>query len=159
MKLHMDGARVFNAAAALGVPVTELTEPVDSVMFCLSKGLSAPIGSILAGSKEFIDRARKFRSSWRRHTAGWGMPAGIVALEEMVDRLAEDHQRAQRLADGLSQVPGVKVAETNYRTNILLVDVEGTGLSAPEFSKRLKENGSGLTPRAQPPCGRFSIGI
>ncbi|HHV93390.1 MAG TPA: low-specificity L-threonine aldolase [Firmicutes bacterium] len=150
LKLHMDGARVFNAAVALGVPVTELTEPVDSVMFCLSKGLSAPVGSILAGSKEFINRARKFRK-----LLGGGMrqvgviaAAGIVALEEMIDRLAEDHQRARRLADGLAQVPGVKVGQTNYRTNILLIDVEGTGLSAPEFSRRLKKVGIWINPKS-----------
>ena len=150
LKLHMDGARVFNAAAALGVPVTELTGPVDSVMFCLSKGLSAPVGSIIAGGKEFIERARKFRK-----LLGGGMrqvgvlaAAGIVALEEMVDRLAEDHQRAQRLAEGLSQVSGIKVADTNYRTNILLVDVEGTGLSAPEFSSRLKALGLWINPKS-----------
>lgn len=150
LKLHMDGARVFNAAAALGVPVTELIGPVDSVMFCLSKGLSAPVGSIIAGSKEFIERARKFRK-----LLGGGMrqvgvlaAAGIVALEEMVDRLAEDHQRAQRLAEGLSQVCGIKVADTNYRTNILLVDVEGTGLSAPEFSSRLKALGLWINPKS-----------
>jgi len=108
------------------------------------------VGSIIAGSKEFIERARKFRK-----LLGGGMrqvgvlaAAGIVALEEMVDRLAEDHQRAQRLAEGLSQVCGIKVADTNYRTNILLVDVEGTGLSAPEFSSRLKALGLWINPKS-----------
>lgn len=143
LRLHMDGARVFNAAAALEVEVTELTRPVDSVMFCLSKGLSAPVGSILAGDSEFIARARKFRKilGGGMRQAGVIAAAGIIALEEMVDRLGEDHARATRLADGLANVSGVKVIPSNYQTNILLIDIAGTGLSAGQFVDSLGELG------------------
>jgi threonine aldolase len=140
LKLHMDGARVFNAAAALGVEVTELTKPVDSVMFCLSKGLSAPVGSILAGDREFVARARKFRKilGGGMRQAGVIAAAGIIALEDMVDRLREDHARAKRLAKELAGIPGVSVIESNYQTNILLIDIEGTSLGASQFvEKRL----------------------
>jgi threonine aldolase len=106
LRVHLDGARIFNAAVALGIPAVELTRGVDSVGFCLSKGLSAPIGSVLCGSKEFIERARK-----RRKMLGGGMrqvgviaAAGIVALETMIDRLAEDHANARKLAEGLMQL-------------------------------------------------------
>jgi len=140
-RLHMDGARIFNAAVALQVPVTELTKPVDSVMFCLSKGLSAPVGSLLAGDREFIKRARKFRKllGGGMRQAGVIAAAGVVALEEMVDRLGEDHARAKALAHGLSSVPGVKVIASNYQTNIVLIDIEETGLSSQEFARRLGE--------------------
>lgn len=109
--VHMDGARLFNGAASLGVDPKEITACCDSVMFCLSKGLAAPAGSMLAGSKAFIDRARKYRK-----LMGGGMrqigilaAAGIIALEKMVDRLAEDHKNAKYLADELSKLPGVNV--------------------------------------------------
>ena len=143
LKLHMDGARVFNAAAALGVEVTELTKPVDSVMFCLSKGLSAPVGSILAGDSEFIARARKFRKilGGGMRQAGVIAAAGIIALEDMVDRLREDHARAKRLAKELAGIPGVSVIESNYQTNILLIDIEGTSLGASQFVGSLDELG------------------
>jgi threonine aldolase len=142
-KLHMDGARIFNAAVALGVPVSKLTKPVDSVMFCLSKGLSAPVGSMLAGDAEFIRRARKFRKilGGGMRQAGVIAAAGIVALEEMVGRLSEDHARAQRLVDGLSRISGLKVIPSNYQTNIVLIDVEGTGLSSDEFVHELDQKG------------------
>ena len=113
LKVHLDGARIFNAAVALGVPVTELAGGADSVGFCLSKGLSAPIGSLLCGNKDFIDRARK-----RRKMLGGGMrqvgiiaAAGIVALETMIDRLAEDHANARKLAEGLRQINGITVTQ------------------------------------------------
>ena len=143
LKLHMDGARVFNAAAALGVEVTELTKPVDSVMFCLSKGLSAPVGSILAGDREFVARARKFRKilGGGMRQAGVIAAAGIIALEDMVDRLREDHARAKRLAKELAGIPGVSVIESNYQTNILLIDIEGTSLGASQFVGSLDELG------------------
>ncbi|NLJ25630.1 MAG: low-specificity L-threonine aldolase [Firmicutes bacterium] len=143
LKLHMDGARVFNAAAALGVEVTELTKPVDSVMFCLSKGLSAPVGSILAGDREFVARARKFRKilGGGMRQAGVIAAAGIIALEDMVDRLREDHARAKRLAKELAGIPGVSVIESNYQTNILLIDIEGTSLGASQFVEKLYELG------------------
>src|SRR2546427_382401 len=107
--VHLDGARVFNAAVAQRIDVRQLTAPVDSVMFCLSKGLSAPVGSMLAGSSEFIERARRMRKvlGGGMRQAGVGAPAGLCALNEMVERLAEGHGNARRLAQGRSGLPGV----------------------------------------------------
>jgi threonine aldolase len=130
--VHVDGARVFNAAVALDVPASRIVENVDSVMFCLSKGLGAPVGSMLAGSEAFIDRARRTRKLF-----GGGMrQAGIIAapgLEalESVDRLAEDHENARLLADGLDAVDGLSVQPPE--TNIVLVETSGTGTTAEEF--------------------------
>jgi len=107
--LHLDGARIFNAAAAQGLPAKDLAEPVDSVTFCLSKGLCAPVGSVLCGSKDFISRALRIRKQLGggMRQAGVLAAAGIVALETMVPRLGEDHARARRLAEGLSDIPGI----------------------------------------------------
>ncbi|WP_027408853.1 low-specificity L-threonine aldolase [Anoxybacteroides tepidamans] len=141
--VHLDGARLFNAAVALGVPVTEFTQYVDTVQVCLSKGLSAPVGSVLAGSKSFIKEARK----WRKRLGGGLRQAGvlaapgIIALEKMVDRLAEDHANARQLAEGLAAVPGLHVDVAGVETNIVLCDIKGTGLSNKEFLTRLKEAG------------------
>lgn len=138
--VHLDGARVFNAAVALGVPVTDLTASVDTVMFCLSKGLGAPIGSVLAGPSAFIQRARRHRK-----LLGGGMrQVGIVAapgLEALgnVDRLAEDHANARRLADGLGALPGLSVPSPE--TNIVLVDTTGTGETAEDFLTACEEAG------------------
>ncbi len=125
LKVHLDGARIFNAAAALGVPAKDLADPVDSVTFCLSKALCAPVGSVLCGTKEFIARARRIRKM-----AGGGMrqagilaAAGIVALETMVDRLAEDHARARQLADGLRSVPGLVLETGTPATNMVFVSL------------------------------------
>ena len=125
MKVHLDGARIFNAAVALGIPAVELTGEVDSVGFCLSKGLSAPIGSVLCGSKEFIERARK-----KRKMLGGGMrqagviaAAGIVALETRIDRLAEDHANARKLAVGLAKIQGITQAKEKAPTNIVIFDL------------------------------------
>lgn len=114
LNVHLDGARIFNAAAALKVDVMDLVRGVDSVMFCLSKGLCAPVGSLLCGSADFIDQARRMRKlmGGGMRQAGILAAAGIVALEQMADRLAEDHARAKRLAEGLMQIPGVEVAPT-----------------------------------------------
>ena len=124
--VHIDGARLFNAAVALGVPASSLAAPADSVGFCLSKGLSAPIGSLLCGTGEFIERARK-----NRKMVGGGMrqvgviaAPGIVALESMVDRLAEDHENAKLLARGLANLPGVTIDPSRVRTNIVVFDVD-----------------------------------
>ncbi|MDR7415419.1 MAG: GntG family PLP-dependent aldolase [Armatimonadota bacterium] len=127
LAVHLDGARIFNAAVALGVPARALAEPVDSVMFSLSKGLSAPVGSVLCGDKSFIERARRWRQvvGGGMRQAGVLAAAGIVALQEMVDRLAEDHRRAKALARGLSRLPGVEVDPDQVDTNIVLVRVEG----------------------------------
>ncbi|WP_435348055.1 threonine aldolase family protein [Haloarchaeobius sp. HRN-SO-5] len=132
--VHLDGARVFNAAVALGVPATELTDPVDSVMFCLSKGLGAPVGSILAGPEAFVARARRTRKLFGGGMRQAGMIAGpgLQALSN-VERLADDHENAQRLADGLDALPGLSAAAPE--TNIVLVDTSEFG-TAEEFLDR-----------------------
>jgi threonine aldolase len=134
LAVHLDGARIFNAAVALGVPVIELCEPVDSICFCLSKGLSAPVGSVLCGSTDFIARARKLRKmvGGGMRQAGVIAAAGIVALETMVERLAEDHKNAKKLAEGLRQIPGLDVA--NPETNIVMIGTP-ENLPGPEFVK------------------------
>jgi threonine aldolase len=138
--LHLDGARIFNASVALGRPVTELTKKADSVMFCLSKGLGAPVGSMLVGSKEFIEEARVVRKmlGGGMRQAGILAAAGLVALEEGPKRLTVDHENAKFLARGLAQIPGIKVEAEKVVTNILFFDVSGTGLAAPVVSQRLK---------------------
>ena len=127
LPLHIDGARIFNASVYLETPVSELVKEADSVSFCLSKGLSCPIGSMLCGSAEFIDRARYWRE-----TVGGGMrqvgviaAAGIVGLETMVERLADDHANAHRLAKGLSQIPGLDINPEKYPTNQVYFEVIG----------------------------------
>jgi threonine aldolase len=119
LRVHLDGARVFNAAAALGADVRELVRDVDSVMFCLSKGLCAPVGSLLCGDEEFIAEARRSRKvvGGGMRQAGVIAAAGVVALEQIAHRLGEDHERARRLAEGLAQIPGVEVSTP--QTNIL----------------------------------------
>jgi threonine aldolase len=121
LPVHMDGARIFNAAIALGAPVSALAAEVDSVMFCLSKGLSAPVGSMLAGSSEFITEARRIRKllGGGMRQAGIIAAAGIVALNEMVERLAEDHANARRLAEGLANIPGVAVDPSLVESNMV----------------------------------------
>jgi threonine aldolase len=143
LAVHLDGARLFNAAVASGVDVKEFTGEVDSVMFCLSKGLSCPLGSVLCGSAEFIakaDRVRKRLGGGMRQ-AGIIAAAGIVALEKMVDRLAEDHANAKLLGELLSGVSGLKVKAEDIETNMLIVDHTKTGLSTDAFVKRLEEHG------------------
>ena len=129
LAVHLDGARIFNAAIAAGVPASHLAEPVDSVMFCLSKGLSAPVGSVLAGKAEWIAEARRARKllGGGMRQAGVLAAAGIVALETMVERLGEDHIRARRLAEGLAQVPGLLVDLETVQTNMVFVDVTAAG--------------------------------
>ncbi len=128
--VHMDGARLFNAAVSLGVPVSAITAEVDSVMFCLSKGLSAPVGSMLAGTTEFIAEARRVRKllGGGMRQAGVLGAAGILALTDMVDRLAEDHANAKRLAQGLAEIPGIQSHPDTVESNILFFDVvDATG--------------------------------
>ncbi|HZS46335.1 MAG TPA: GntG family PLP-dependent aldolase [Blastocatellia bacterium] len=141
--VHLDGARIFNAAAALGQSVIELTKPFDSIMFCLSKGLGAPVGSMLLGTRQFIEEARFYRKM-----LGGGMrqvgvlaAAGIVALEKMTTRLHEDHANAKLIAEGLAAVPGIKIDPERVQTNILVFDISGTGLTTTEFGDKLKQNG------------------
>lgn len=128
IKTHLDGARVFNASVALGVEVSEIAKHFDSVNFCLSKGLRAPVGSILTGSGEFIERARV----WRKRLGG-GMrqsgilaACGIVSLTQYVNRLAEDHARARRFATALDQIPGYKIDWDTVQTNMVMVDLVGS---------------------------------
>jgi threonine aldolase len=140
LKFHIDGARIFNAAVALGVPATDLTRDADSVTFCLSKGLSAPIGSVLCGSKAFIAeayRARKVLGGAMRQV-GVIAAAGIVALETMVDRLADDHALARRLAEGLADTPGCILDPDRVRTNMVYFDLDSRiAVDAPEVDRRL----------------------
>lgn len=141
--VHLDGARIFNAAVALGKSVAEITRKVDSIMFCVSKGLGAPVGSLVVGSREFIEKARVFRKMFGggMRQAGVLAAAALVALEKHVSRLAEDHRNARRLAEGLAEIPGIRINPNEVETNILVFDVSGTGLSAPQLSARLKERG------------------
>lgn len=141
--VHMDGARVFNASVALQTPVSELTAKCDSVQFCLSKGLGAPVGSMLVGSKDFIAQAR----IWRKRLGG-GMrqvgvlaAAGLVALEESPKRLHEDHANARRLAEGLANIPGVEIDVEGVATNIVIFDISRTGKTANEICASLREQG------------------
>jgi threonine aldolase len=147
--LHLDGARVFNAAVALDVPVTDLTAPVDTVAFCLSKGLSAPVGSLLCGPAAFIQEARRVRKilGGGMRQAGVLAAAGLVALDEMVDRLAEDHANARTLAEAIADAPGIDLDMATVQTNIVLFDVAATGLSAPAFCEAMKAEGVLCSPR------------
>jgi threonine aldolase len=126
LKLHIDGARIFNAAIALGVSAVELAEPADSVMVCLSKALCAPVGSVLCGDEDFIRRARRVRKQLGggMRQAGVIAAAGIVALEKMVDRLIEDHQRTRSLADGLRNIPGLTLETEKPATNMVYLRLE-----------------------------------
>jgi threonine aldolase len=141
--VHLDGARIFNAAVALGVDARELVAPVDSVSFCLSKGLSAPVGSILAGPAAFIERARKVRRAFgaAMRQAGVIAAPGLVALRTMIARLGDDHARARRLAEAIAGLPGVAVDLATVQTNIVNVDTSGSGLDAVAFNARLMAQG------------------
>jgi threonine aldolase len=141
--VHMDGARIFNAATALGVPVREIAAPADTLMFCLSKGLGAPAGSILAGPAEKIAKGRLYRKR-----LGGGMrqvgvlaAAGLVALDETPRRLFDDHCNAKFLAEGLSRIPGIAIEPARVQTNIAVFDVSGTGIAPAAISARLRERG------------------
>jgi threonine aldolase len=141
--VHLDGARVINAAVSLGISTAELVSPVDSVTFCLSKALGAPVGSVLCGSVAYIERAHR----WRKLLGG-GMrqvgvlaAAGLVALEENLERLAEDHANARVLAEGLANVPGIGINPSMVETNIVVFDVAGLGMTSVEFATRLADAG------------------
>ncbi len=143
LPVHLDGARIFNAAAALETSVAELSRECDSVQFCLSKGLGAPVGSLLVGKKDLISEAR----IWRKRLGG-GMrqagilaAAGIVALEDSPAKLAEDHANARRLAEGLAEVKGISIDPRTVVTNIVIFEVVHNGLSAEELCRRLADNG------------------
>jgi threonine aldolase len=143
LPVHMDGARIFNAALAGGHTAAEVAAPVDSVMFCLSKGLGAPAGSMLAGTREAIDRGRRLRKrlGGGMRQAGILAAAGLIALEEMPARLAADHANAKWLATRIAALPGVSLDPCKVQTNIVIFDVSGTGWTAPAFSAALKARG------------------
>jgi threonine aldolase len=146
--LHLDGARIFNAAIALGVDVKALVADADSLTFCLSKGLAAPVGSVVCGSKPFIAEARRARKvlGGAMRQVGVIAAAGIVALEQMVDRLAEDHANARALAAGMAQLPGISVEDVPVRTNIVYVNVIRPDMDAAQLTARLKEQGVWMLP-------------
>jgi len=143
LRLYMDGARIFNAAVALKVNVQELTQHVDNLMFCLSKGLSCPVGSVVVGTREFIEKARKMRKvlGGGMRQAGIIAAAGIVALETMIDRLAEDHANAKRLANGIAKVEGIAVDMERVQTNMVLLDISGLGVTDEVFLSKLQNKG------------------
>ncbi|MCA1032474.1 low-specificity L-threonine aldolase [Bacillus timonensis] len=148
--VHLDGARLFNAAVGLGCSLKDFTQYTTTVQVCLSKGLGAPVGSIIAGDKNFISRARK----WRKRLGGGlrqvGIIAapGIVALSSMIDRLSEDHDKAKKLSDGISMIQGLTVVN-QVDTNIVLVDVAKKGVTSVEFIEKLKEHGILAVPFGQ----------
>ena len=127
LKIHIDGARIFNAAVALKMPVSKLTEKADSVMFCLSKGLSAPVGSLVCGSTEFIDKARKARKmvGGGMRQAGHLAAAGIISLVNLVDRLQEDHENTKMLASQISEMEGIELDKSKIKTNIIFFKLKG----------------------------------
>jgi threonine aldolase len=139
LKLHLDGARIFNAAVALKIPVAKLTEKVDSVMFCLSKGLSAPLGSLVCGSTEFIEKTRKMRKmvGGGMRQAGHLAAAGLISLNDLVDRLQEDHENAKTLASQISKLEGIEVDETKVKTNIIFFKLKG--MDGESFLNQLAE--------------------
>jgi len=139
IRVHLDGARIFNAAVALDVEPHELTRSVDAVGFCLSKGLSAPVGSVLCGDAPFISEALRWRKAvgGAMRQCGVLAAAGIVALEEMVDRLAEDHENARRLAEGIAQVPGISLDPDTVQTDIVIFGVESDQISAKDLVEKL----------------------
>lgn len=141
--IHVDGARIFNAATNLGISVKELTKDADTVMFALSKGLAAPIGSMLVGTASWIKRARKWRKmlGGGMRQAGIIAAAGIIGLEEMIHRLEEDHQLASKLAEGLANMPGISINLKRVQTNIVVLDITETNMSVPVFLERLKAEG------------------
>ena len=143
LKVHLDGARIFNAATALGEDVAPMTRNVDSVMFCLSKGLGAPVGSMVAGSHAFIEKARIYRKMFGggMRQAGVIAAAGLVALEKSPARLHIDHENARRLAEGIAQMPSLRIDPAAVRTNILIFDCSRTGKTAVEFCDELQKHG------------------
>lgn len=143
LPVHLDGARIFNAALALGASVAEIVRPFDSVMFCLSKGLGAPVGSMIVGRRDFIEEAK----SWRKRLGG-GMrqvgilaAAGLLALEESPQLLVDDHANARRLAAGVAEIPGVQIDPETVQTNIVIFDVAATGKTTAAIAAGLKAHG------------------
>jgi len=152
--VHIDGARLFNAAVALKVPAADIAQYADSVGFCVSKGLSAPVGSVLCGTAAFIERARGFRRmvGGNLRQAGPLAAAGLLGLETMVTRLADDHRTAQRLAQGLHKLDTQLVNPADVETNLVRVDVAASGRPATEWSAELKKRGVLVNP-----CAKFAL--
>ena len=146
MSVHIDGARIFNAAVSLGVDVKELVAPADSATFCLSKGLSCPVGSVVVGGQDFISRARRWRKMLGAGMRQVGViaAAGIYSLNNMIDRLAEDHANAKKLAQGLAEIDGISVDPDNIHSNIVFFNIPpGTGAA---IAQNLKQNGILVNP-------------
>lgn len=143
LPVHLDGARLFNAAAFLGVDAAQITQYTDSVMFCLSKGLCAPVGSMLAGSRQFIERARKNRKmlGGGMRQAGILAAAGLIALEKMSQRLHIDHENARYMAKRLMEIPGIKLTPEDVHINMVFFDMEETGVSSDKLVSALFEKG------------------
>ena len=141
--VHVDGARIFNAAVYHDVPAAQLVENVDSVTFCLSKGLACPVGSLICGSHDFVQRARKYRKmvGGGMRQAGIIAAAGIVALEQMVDRLAEDHANARILAEGLAQLPGIHIDLDAVQTNLVFLKIDPAVMRAEDFAAAMSQEG------------------
>ncbi len=143
LRVHLDGARIFNASVALSVDVRELTRQADSVMFSLSKGLSAPVGSVIAGPRDWVEQARKWRKmvGGGMRQAGHLAAAGIVALETQIDRLQEDHQNARTLAQGLKQLPGIQIEPEKNPTNILFFQLDHPEVTPEDFLQQMESKG------------------
>ena len=143
LNVHMDGARIFNAAIAQNLDVRDMTRYVDTLMFCLSKGLSAPIGSIAVGDHDFIDRARRYRKmlGGGMRQAGVIAAPGIIAIEKMVDRLKDDHENARMLAKGLRAIDGIAIDLSQVQTNIVAYDVSGLGIDGQKWVAKMNESG------------------
>lgn len=149
LPVHLDGARIFNAAVALEAKPAAIAAYADTVSFCLSKGLACPAGSMLCGSRDFIARARRTRKllGGGMRQAGILAAAGIVALTTMIDRLAEDHSHARALAQGLGLVAGINVRPVARRTNMVVFEVDGEASAARKFNEAMRERGVLLSPR------------
>ncbi|HIN05664.1 MAG TPA: low-specificity L-threonine aldolase [Dehalococcoidia bacterium] len=141
--VHLDGARIFNASVALEVPPAELVKDVDDVSFCLSKGLSCPVGSVIVGTQDFIDQARKWRKmiGGGMRQAGVIAAAGLVAMDTMIDRLADDHANAKKLAEGLANIDGLSVDPERIQTNIVIFEVDPAMSTVQEFMAALDREG------------------
>ena len=141
LKLYMDGARIFNASIALNIDVKKLTQYVDNLMFCLSKGLSCPVGSIIVGSNDFISKARKYRKllGGGMRQAGIIAAPGIIALEKMIDRLKDDHDNAKHLSNQLATIPGISIDQKRVKTNIIIFDITNFKMSEEKFIRELKK--------------------
>lgn len=148
LKIHVDGARFFNAAVALGVAPDQLAAEADSVSFCLSKGLAAPVGSVVCGSRDFIARARRARKvvGGGMRQAGVLAAAGIVALTEMADRLADDHANARKLAEGLAEIPGLAIELSQIKSNIVYFELTRDDMTVEQLVEKLDGEGVRMLP-------------